>query len=53
MLMKVHTDVNITFLSTRGFLFNLYDQKQDKLLFYVYQLFLNGKSCYFMNVPMS
>ena len=31
MLMKVHTDVNITCLSTRDFLFNLYDQKRQYL----------------------
>ena len=32
MLMKVHTDVNITVLSTRDFLFNLYDQKRQEIV---------------------
>ena len=32
MLMKVRTDVNITVLSTRDFLFNLYDQKRQEIV---------------------
>ena len=32
MLMKVHTDVNITVLSTRDFLFNLYNQKRQEIV---------------------
>ena len=42
MLMKVHTDINITFLSTRDFLFNLYDQKRQEIVRQITHLCLSA-----------
>ena len=54
MLMKVHTDANITVLSTIDFLFNLYNQKRQEILRQITLLCLSAifkwQDFYFMNV---